>query len=132
MMKLWLRLRRAESYESAVRCSSQTHPGVRFAVRRMSLGRRIELAESLRDLAQELEFHQAAESAREQVEAASITARIERAYLKWGLAGLTGLHIDGRPANADSLYRSGPEDLLREILDRIKSECGLSEDERKN
>lgn len=119
-------------YQSSIRCASSAVPGVSFVIRRISLGRRIELAQALRDLAQELEFQQAGESAREQVEAAVLSARIDRVYLRWALGGVSGLLIDGEPATADALFQSGPEGLLREIVDRIKRECGLTDDERKN
>ncbi len=132
MMKSWLRSLNPIAFESTVQHSSRTHSGVRFAIRRMSLGRRIELAESIRGLAQELECRQAGQTSSERVEAASISARIELAYLRWGLVSVSGIFIDSEPATADSLYARGPEDLFREIVDSIKSECGLSEDDRKN
>jgi len=46
--------------------------------------------------------------------------------------GISGLLIDGQPATSDALFASGPEELLREVVDRIKRECGLTDDERKN
>jgi hypothetical protein len=105
---------------------------VRFEIRRMSLARRIQLAQSIRELAQRLEFHQAGETVNEQVEAAAIAMGIDRAYLEWGLVRLEGMRIDGRQATAGTLFSAGPEDLTREIVNRIKSECGLTDDERKN
>ena len=107
-------------------------PGVSFTIRRISLGRRIELAQAIRDLAQELEFQQAGDSPKEQVQAAVLSARIDQVYLGWGLAGISGLLIDNHAATADALFASGPEELLREVVDRIKRECGLTDDERKN
>jgi hypothetical protein len=131
-MKSLFRSLKPSKYRSAVDCESSAVPGVAFQMRRMSLGRRIELAEAIRDLAQELEFHQAGESPKEQVEAAVMSARIDRVYLRWGLLKISGLSIDGRPATAEALFADGPEGLLREIVDRIKSECGLTDDHRKN
>ena len=98
----------------------------------MSLARRIELAQALRELSQRLEFHQAGESMKEQVDAAAISASLDRVYLKWGLVRVDGLRIDGHRATAAALYDAGPEDLTREIVNRVKSECGLTDDERKN
>ena len=132
MMKSLLRSLKPVRYRSAVHCVSAAFPGATFVIRRMSLGRRIELAHSIRDLAQELEFHQAGESVQDQVEAATLSARIDRVYLEWGLVTVSGLVLDGGPPTASALYTIGPEALLREIIDRIKSECGLSDDERKN
>jgi hypothetical protein len=98
----------------------------------MSLARRIELAQSIRELAQRREFHQAGESVNEQVEAAAISAGIDRVYLEWGLLRVDGIRIDGERATAGSLFGAGPEDLTREIVNCIKNECGLTDDERKN
>ena len=131
-MKSLFRSRRPTQYHSSVECGSSAVPGATFRIRRMSLGRRIELAEAIRDLAQELEFRQAGESPKEQVEAAVLSSRIDRIYLRWGLVKISGLAIDGQPATADTLFADGPETLFREIVCRIKSECGLTDDERKN
>lgn len=131
-MKLLLRSLKPLDYHSTARFPSGVIPGVGYSIQRMSLGRRIELAESIRDLATALDFHKAGESPRDQVEAASLSAQIDRVYLNWGLAGISGLLIDGELPTVEALYSRGPEDLLREIVDRIKLECGLSDDERKN
>ncbi|MBS1873034.1 MAG: hypothetical protein JSU00_07455 [Acidobacteria bacterium] len=131
-MRLLLRSLKPMEYRSRVRCEAASIPGVSYSLNRMSLGRRIELAESIRDLAVALEYSRAGETAREQVEAAVLSAKIDQAYLRWGLAGVSGLLIDGQPPTADTLFERGPEDLLREIVDRIKCECGLTDDERKN
>lgn len=131
-MKWLLRSLNRPRYRSAVVCDSRAVPGVRFTIRRMSLGRRIELAQAIRDLAQQLEFHEAGNTAREQVEAASLSAQIDLVYLRWGVLSIAGVSIDGEEATPERLYQSGPEALLREIVDRIKNECGLSDDDRKN
>lgn len=131
-MRSWLRLPRRRGYRSRVRCASRTHEGVAFTIRRISLGRRIELAQAIRELAQELEFRQAGNTAKEQVEAAALSARIDLVYLEWGLAEVAGMSIDGEPATPQRLYADGPEDLTREIVNRIKSECGLTDEDRKN
>ena len=131
-MKLLLRSPKPVQYRSAIQCDSASFPGVSFTIRRVSLGRRIELAKDIRDLATELEFHQAGESAKDQVEAAVQSARIDQVYLRWGLLAISGLEIDGELPTVDTLFSGGPERLLREIVDRIKGECGLTDDERKN
>lgn len=132
MRSFWRSLNRSRGYRSTVRCASTARPGVRFEIRRMSLARRIELAQAIRELAQKLEFHQAGDSVNEQVEAAAIAAAIDRVYLDWGLVRVDGMRVDGHRATAETLYGAGPEDLTREIVNRIKSECGLTDDERKN
>ena len=68
----------------------------------------------------------------EKAEASVAAAKIDRVYLRSGLAGIEGLEIDGAAATTQSLFEAGPEDLTREILDTIKAEWGLSEQERKN
>ena len=40
--------------------------------------------------------------------------------------------IDGDPATPALLIEKGPELLAREIVVRVRAECHLSEDERKN
>ncbi len=131
-MRFLLRSLKPCRYRSYTQCGSRVIPGVTYRIHKMSLGRRIELAEAIRDLAVEREFHQAGESPKERVEAAALSAKIDRVYLSWGLVELEGLVIDGQPPSAEVLYSSGPEDLLREIVDRIKLECGLTDEERKN
>lgn len=134
MRSWWRSLKRPaeRNYRSTVRYTSRAMPGVRFRIRRISLGRRIALAEAIRELAAELEFQRAGSSAEDQVKAASLAARIDRVYLDWGVTAITGLRIDGHPATPERLFSDGPEALTREIVDRIKSECGLNEQERKN
>jgi hypothetical protein len=68
----------------------------------------------------------------DKVEAALITREIEQIYLEWGLKELAGLSIDGEPATVTSLVAAGPEELAAEIVEAIKSEIYMSEDERKN
>jgi hypothetical protein len=68
--------------------------------------------------------------------------RLRGSNLAWfGLDELTytseeaWLRLEGRlrePATPAALIEKGPLDLAKEMLGRIKSECGLSEDQRKN
>jgi hypothetical protein len=120
------------NYESVLRVESKCMEGVRYAVRRMSFGRRVELIRQVRDLASKAECLEAGSNSREKVEASLLSAEVERIYLLWGLAGVEGLAIDGEPASAEMLIANGPEELCAEVLAAIKSQFGLSEDERKN
>ena len=131
-MKSLLHLVKRQRYRSITECESVFYPGVTFAIRKMSFGRRLELAESIRTLGAALEFREAGAELRDRVEASVIASRIDRAYLDWGLVDVRGMAIDGAPATPDSLLAVGPEDLTREVLARIKTECGLSAEERKN
>jgi hypothetical protein len=111
---------------------SHAAPGVRFAVRRMSLGRRIELTRRVHELSRKIEFLQAGGSEREQIEAAWLGSEIDGVYLRWGLESVEGLVIDGDAATAETVIERGPEGLCREILAAIRAEAFLNEDERKN
>jgi hypothetical protein len=106
--------------------------GVRYAIRRISFGGRIELARRIREIGRKAEYLEASNDARDKLEATVMAAEIDRVYLEWGLAGVEGLEIDGALATAESLIEAGPVELAVEILARIKAGCGLTEDERKN
>ncbi len=119
-------------YESTVKRKSKVADDVAYRIVRMSFGRRIELTKRVRELASKLGFLEAGDTPEERVEAAAIANEIERLYLEWGLCEIEGLTIDGKPATPELLITCGPEDLCREIVEAIKAECGLSEEERKN
>jgi hypothetical protein len=119
-------------YESSAWFESESHAGVRYGIARVSFGRRIELARRIREIGRKMEYLEAGSDVREKLEATVLAAEIDRAYLEWGLIGLEGLTIDGAEATPQSLTENGPVELATEILGRIKTECGLTEDERKN
>lgn len=108
-------------------------PDVRFRLRRISFGRRLELARLLRDRMESIErLALLPEGEARQAETALLSAEIDAIHIRWGLAAIEGLEIDGAPATADSLIEAGPEDLVQEILAGVRQETGLSADERKN
>jgi hypothetical protein len=119
-------------YESHVMRESKCRPGVRFTVHRVSFGRRVDLSRRIRELSQKAQFHEAGDDLRDKIEANLIASEIEATYLRWGLVKVEALSIDGEAATVESLIEKGPEDLAREIIGEIKSQCGLSEAERKN
>jgi hypothetical protein len=119
-------------HESWAWFDAETRAGVRFRVARISVARRIDLARKIREIGRKVEFLEAGQDPREKLEAAVLAAEIDRVYLEWGLEEIQGLEIDGELATPASLIEKGPLDLAKEILARIKSECGLSEDQRKN
>ena len=121
-----------EAYSSYLEFGSDAVPGVRFRIARVSFARRLELVRRVRDFAQRIEFLEAGGDATEQFESSVLGAEIDRLYLEWGLQAVEGLVIDGEPATPASLIEKGPESLAREIVRRIRAECHLSEDERKN
>ena len=110
---------------------SQSFPGVRFAVRGMSLGARLTLTERLGDLLRRHEFLRAGDVL-EDTEASLAELLVRRLYLEWGLVTIDGLLINGLDATADLLIENGPEDLSNEIVNVIRANLELSEAERKN
>ena len=120
------------NYESTVAVKSTNVPGVTFTVSRMSFGRRMELFRLIREIAANLAYLDASSDFREQVEATLLEQEIENLYLRWGLVKIDGLSIDGEPATTELLLERGPDELAREIAASIKTQCGLTEVERKN
>lgn len=119
-------------YQSTVLIASQLHCGVSFRVHRISFGRRVELMREVRKLTGKLEFLEAGTTDADRMDATLLSAEIDRLYLFWGLKEIEGLLIDGCPATPESLAESGPEELFFEALLAVKSQCGLSGEERKN
>jgi hypothetical protein len=120
------------NYQGTTRVESKLIPGVYFLVQKMSFGRRIEITRQIRELAARVEFLRAGESPKDKLDASLLTAELEKAYVLWGLAEVGGLELGGTPATPESLISDGPEDLFREALEAIRTECGLSDEERKN
>lgn len=122
----------ALQYESALSTDSKAAPGVRFAIHRISFGRRMELSRRVRELSRKAEFLAAGTEIDEKIEANILAQEIDAMYLQWGLISVEGLTIDGEPASCEQLLEKGPEGLVREIVSAIRAQCGLSEEERKN
>jgi hypothetical protein len=120
------------NYESSIWFDSAARPGVRFGIVRVSFGRRIELARRIREIGRKAEFLDASSDVREKLEGAVMAAEIDRAYLEWGLIGVEGIEIDGAAATPAAVIDGGPVELAAEVLTRIKTECGLTDEERKN
>jgi hypothetical protein len=120
------------AWESRLWFDATAIEGVRYEIVRVSFGRRIELARQIREIGRKMEYLEAGTDARETLEATVLSAEIDRAYLEWGLVSVEGLEIDGAAATPETLVERGPVELAMEILGRIKSECGMTEDERKN
>lgn len=120
------------NYDSTVLVPSRQNPQVVYKIARMSFGRRLELTRQVRELSRKISFLDAGQDPAGKIEAAMLAREIDRLYLRWGLAGVEGLFIDGQPAGPEELIEKGPEDLCLEALAAIKAECGLSEEDRKN
>jgi hypothetical protein len=121
------------NYDSSVWKASAEAEGVRYRVRCMSFGRRLELMKRVGDSLARLEFLQAGEpTAESTAEATRLGGAIDREFLEWGLEEVDGLAIDGQSATPAMLIESGPESLVKEALSAVRSAVGLSEQERKN
>ena len=118
-------------YSSESWHDSQSFPGVRFAINKISLGARLALTEQLGALLRQHEFLRAGDSL-ENTEASLADLLVRRLYLEWGLLQIDGLLIDGSPATVELVIESGPEGLSNEIVAAIRANLELSEEERKN
>ena len=98
----------------------------------MSFGRRMELSRQIREISGRAEFLAAGNQLQEKIEANILAQEIDAMYVNWGLVSIDGLTIDGEAATAAHLLEKGPEELMREIVNAIKEQCGLTEAERKN
>jgi len=119
-------------YDSTLSIQSKAMPAVTFVINRISFGRRMELARRVREISQRAEYLTAGSQLQEKIEASLLRQEIEATYLRWALIRIDGLTIDGEPASTERLIEQGPEALTNEIVNAIKAQCGLSEDERKN
>lgn len=119
------------SFFSIVWHDSQTVPCVRFATRRVSLARRIDLTRRIRELTLRYEFLKAGDPA-DQLEASLSEMLVQQLLIEWGLVEITGLTVDGEAGTVKTVVEDGPEGLAQEIAVAIRGEVFLSEDERKN
>lgn len=119
------------SFSSISWHASSVIRGVRFALRRVSLGQRMELTKRIIELMVQHDFLKAGGPA-DQFQAALSDLLVGKLYLEWGLAQVEGLTIDGQAATAELLIEKGPEDLASEIIAVLRQEAGLNEEERKN
>jgi hypothetical protein len=119
-------------YTSRVHKCSQKFPGVEYTVARLSLARRIELGQRIREIGFKHDFLAGSTEVLDQIDAGLLQRRIDRTYLEWGLLGLYGMKIDGVDATPGSLIEGGPEELVAEILAAIRAELQLTGEERKN
>ena len=120
------------NYESSFTVPSSTLPGVTLTIRRVSVARRLDLLRKVRELSGRMEFFKAGAQLEDRLEASIASAEVESLYVVWGVAHIEGLFIDGVEATPESLVSGGPEDLVREAATLVRSQLGLSEDERKN
>jgi len=130
-MKFISHLRRSPAYSSLIWHESHALRGVRFAIRRVSLAQRIELAKNARELALKYEFLKSGDT-EQQLEASFADLLARKLYLEWAVARLEGLCIDGEPGTIRMLIEKGPEELSDEIVNTIRRELVLSDEERKN
>jgi hypothetical protein len=130
-MNFLSRLRRKRALSSVSWHESRTIPGVRFGIKRISLEQRIALTKSVRDLALQYEFLKAGEPS-DQLEATLADLLVRKLYIQWAVAELEGLRIDGHAVTPAMLVENGPERFSDEVVETIRAELELSEQERKN
>lgn len=106
-------------------------PGVRYAIRKITLGQRIELARRARELARQNDYLRSGDAA-DQLEATMGDLLVEKLYLEWGLTEVSGLSIDGAAATVADVIERGPERLSHEIATTLRSYLVLTDEERKN
>ncbi len=94
-------------HESHRTIASKKFAGVNFTIRRITFGRRLELAQRIRELDRKLEFLNAGDDTVSKVDAAIFAREIDKIYLAWGFAGLDGIEIDGETASARISNRTG-------------------------
>jgi len=123
---------RSTNYESTRVVESRVARGVEFTIARMSFDRRVDLMRRIRELARRAEFLAAGQGPEDKMDAALVQAEIERTYVAWGVRAVSGLVVDGRDADPETLSDAGPEKLFREALAAVRAEAGLNEEERKN
>jgi len=119
-------------YDSVAVVESREESGVCFRVNRMSFARRVELMRRIRELAKRMDFLESSQEVGDRMDAGLVRAEVDRIYVQWGLAGVSGLTIDGEAATPEGLAERGPEGLFREALEAVRSETGLTEEQRKN
>lgn len=130
MRYIW-RSRKAVDIPTFVWLESKTIPGVRFSIRQISLGSRLELMNGMRELVAKTDFLRAG-NLLEQTEAVISDLMAKSLYLRWGLQDVEGLTVDGRRVTTESLIEAAPEILCNEIVAAIRGSLELSEAERKN
>src|SRR2546425_10917686 len=102
------------NYSTSLEFESLAIPGVKFRLRRVSFGRRLELARVLGDRLEAIEkLALEPESPARAAQTALLAAEIDAGHLRWGLAAIEGLQIDGAPATVDSLIEAGPQALVQ-------------------
>ncbi len=92
----------------------------------------MDLMRRIRELARKKEFLDAGQHVGDKMDAALLEAEIERLFVTWGIRAVNGLNVDGAEATPEALAEVGPEELFREALASVRSQIGLTEEERKN
>lgn len=122
---------KAVEYSSVRWCESHTLPGVRFAIRRISLQQRMELTKKIREVSLRDEFLKAG-SPSDQLNASENELEVRKILIYWGLSSVARLSLDGEPATAAGVIEKAPEAFANEVVTAIWAELGLSETETKN
>ena len=131
MMSCTLHSPDTHNFCSLVWRDSDVLPGVRFAIRTMTLAQRIELTRRVRELTLKNDFLRSGTPC-DQLDEALGELLARRVYLEWGLSKVEGLRIDDKDATPEMLIEEGPEKLANEAARVIVDELHLNQEETKN
>src|SRR5258708_28129860 len=96
-----LRSEAERSFDSALWFDAESAAGVRFAIARLTFGRRLDLARRIREIGRRAEFLAAGADVRDKLGAAVVGAGVDRAYLEGGLLAVGG--VGGRGGGGASV-----------------------------
>lgn len=123
------------------------YPGVSFVINRMNERRRVQRELDLAELRQKVNEQQAelrkAIEDKDNLPAGQVDklnaafgnllhSEWYPAWIRWGLASIDGLDIDGEKATLATLCEAGPSDLVEEIFNAVLAAAGLSTVQEKN
>lgn len=128
----WLSRSRDGELSGRFAVEARSVAGVRLWLWNVTLARRIELTRAVHEITVEQEFHAGGGSERGRAAAVLASLRAEAEVLRWGLAGVDGLVVDGVRVGVEDFVEKAPERLAREALREIQRASALTELERKN
>lgn len=134
-------------YSSIREIDSKVLPGVKLRLKRLTEGRRTALRAALaeatarmRRISREMDAMAKLSPEEQDIEKLLeaqdrfdeiVATEVNPAWIRWGLASISGLEVDGEELGLDRLY-DWPAPLFKEALETIRAEADMSAEERKN